>query len=219
MADRTNEQWLADLHSEGADRSEALSDLRERLERGLYFYLSTDRSDLSSRSSEEIQQMAQDFAQEALLKVLDNIDSFRGESMFVTWAAKIAARVAISELRRARYKDYSLDHLTAEGEVMPAITSLAISPEDSPQPEYMTERNDVLEQIDDAIQHALTERQRIALLAVAFEGVPIEEVAEQLGSNRNALYKLLHDARTKLKTYMEERGLTLDYIIDLFEAT
>lgn len=219
MTDRTNDQWLADLRGEAGVRGEALSDLRDRLERGLYYYLSTDRSDLSGRSSEELQQMAQDFSQEALLKVLDNLDSFRGESMFVTWASKIAARVAISELRRARYKDYSLDHLTAEGEVMPTITSLAISPEDSPQPEYLTERNDVLAQIDDAINNALTERQRTALMAIAVDGVPIEEVAEQMGSNRNALYKLLHDARSKLKTYMEERGLTLDYIIDLFEVS
>jgi RNA polymerase sigma-70 factor, ECF subfamily len=218
MTDRTNDQWLADLRSEGNVRAEALSDLRDRLERGLYYYLSTDRSDLSGRSSDELQQMSQDFSQEALLKVLDNLDSFRGESMFVTWASKIAARVAISELRRARYKDYSLDHLTAEGEVMPSITSLAISPEDSPQPEYLTERNDVLSQIDDAIQNALTERQRTALVAIAVDGIPIEEVAERLGSNRNALYKLLHDARTKLKSYMEERGLTLDYISDLFEV-
>src|SRR5688500_15801168 len=190
MTDRTNEQWLTDLRSEGSVRADALSELRDRLERGLYYYLSTDRSDLSSRSSDELQQMSQDFSQEALLKVLDNLDSFRGESMFVTWASKIAARVAISELRRARYKDYSLDHLTAEGEVMPTITSLAISPEDSPQPEYLTERNDVLAQIDDAIKNALTERQRAALVAIAVEGIPIEEVAEQMGSNRNALYKL-----------------------------
>jgi RNA polymerase sigma-70 factor (ECF subfamily) len=218
MPERTNEQWLADLRSEGSTRAEALSDLRERLERGLFYYLSHDRSDLSDRSSEEIQQMAQDFAQDALLKVIDNLDTFRGESMFVTWASKIAARVAISELRRARYRDYSLDYLTAEGEVMPSITSLAISPEDSPQPEDVTERADVLSQIDDALEHALTDRQRSALMAVAVEGIPIEEVAERMNTNRNALYKLLHDARMKLKHYMEDQGLTLDYIIDLFES-
>jgi RNA polymerase sigma-70 factor, ECF subfamily len=219
MADRTNEQWLEHLRGDVPIRAEAITDLTERLARGLTYYLSHDRSDLSDRSSEEIQQMAQDFAQEALLKVLDNLDSFRGESQFLTWASKIAARVAISELRRARYRDYSLDYLTSEGEVMPSITSLAISPEDSPQPENITERQDVMTQIDDALQNALTERQRSALIAIAVEGVPIEEVAERMGSNRNALYKLLHDARMKLKNYMEGRGLSLDYIIHLFEAS
>lgn len=218
MADRTNEQWLADLQTEGPARAEALGDLTQRLERGLFYYLRHDRSDLSNRSEDEIQRMAQDFAQEALLKVLDNLETFRGESLFLTWASKIAARVAISELRRARYKDYSLDYLTAEGEVMPTVTSLAISPDDSPQPESMTERRDVVRQIDDALENVLTDRQRAALVAVAVEGIPIEEVAERLGSNRNALYKLLHDARMKLKHHMEQQGLTLDYIIDLFES-
>lgn len=218
MADRTNEQWLADLQTEGPARADALADLAQRLERGLFYYLRHDRSDLSDRSEDEIQRMAQDFVQEALLKVLDNLETFRGESMFLTWASKIAARGAISELRRARYKDFSLDYLTAEGEVMPSVTSLAISPDDSPQPENITERLDVVRQIDDALDNVLTDRQRAALVAVAVEGIPIEEVAERLGSNRNALYKLLHDARMKLKHHMEGQGLTPEYIIDLFES-
>jgi RNA polymerase sigma-70 factor (ECF subfamily) len=164
MTDRTNEQWLADLRSDGPERSLALGDLQVRLQRGLYYYLSHDRSDLSDRTGEELEQMAQDFAQDALLKVLDNLDSFRGESQFITWASKIAARVAISELRRARYRDYSLDYLTADGEIMPSITGLAISPDDAPQPESLTERKNVLDQIDEALS---TDRQRKALIAVA----------------------------------------------------
>lgn len=218
MTERTNEQWLADLTSKGAARAEALKDLRARLERGLMFYLTHDRSDLADRPAEEIREMAEDFAQDALLKVLDNLDTFRGESQFITWASKIAARVAISELRRARYRDFSLDHLTAGGELMPSITSLAISPEEAPYPESFTERQDVLNQIDEALTHALTERQRVALTAVVLDGVPIEEVAERMNTNRNALYKLLHDARLKLKTYMERQGLNLDYILTLFES-
>ncbi len=218
MTERTNEQWLADLNSDGAVRAEAVRDLVARLERGLFFYLSQDRSDLAARSTEELQQMAQDFAQEALIKVLDNLGSFRGESQFLTWAAKIASRVAISDLRRARWRDYSLDHLTANGEIMPSITSLAIVPDGAPQPERMTEREDVLRQIDKALSEALTERQRLALTAIAIDGVPIEEVAIRMNTNRNALYKLLHDARLKLKTYMEDQGLTLGYILELFKS-
>ena len=120
MTERTNEEWLSQLKSEGAERAAALGDLRTRLERGVFFYLRNDRSDLSDRTSEEIEQMTQDFVQDALLKVLDNLESFRGESKFTTWATKIATRVAISELRRVRYKNYSLDHLTADGEIMPS---------------------------------------------------------------------------------------------------
>ncbi|GAB4467759.1 MAG: sigma-70 family RNA polymerase sigma factor [Anaerolineae bacterium] len=216
MTDRTNETWLADLQADGPPRAAALEDLRIHLVRGVYFYLSHDRSDLSSLSSTEIEQMAEDFVQEALLKVLDNLHTFRGESRFTTWAAKIAARVAISELRRARYRDYSLDHLTADGEIMPSITSLAISPQEAPLPESYTEQQSVLAVIARGLETVLTERQRIALTAYTLDGVPMEEIARRMGTNRNALYKLVHDARVKLKRFLEAEGLSLDYILNLF---
>jgi RNA polymerase sigma-70 factor (ECF subfamily) len=216
MSERTNDDWLADLRSEGPPHKEAIEALLARLERGLFYYLSQERSDLSDRSTDELRQMAQDFAQDALLKVLDNLDSFRGESQFTTWASKIAMRVAISELRRVRYKNYSLDHLTAGGELMPSVTSLAISPDEAPHPERYAEQQDVLAIVDEAISEALTERQRIALVAYAIDGVPLDEIAKRMNTNRNALYKLMHDARLKLKRHMESKGLALDYILDLF---
>jgi RNA polymerase sigma factor (sigma-70 family) len=220
MIERTNEQWVTDLAPDSSERTQSLEDLRARLERGLMYYLSHERSDLSNRSSDELQQLAQDFAQDALLKVLDNLGSFRGESQFTTWAAKIAARVAISELRRSRWKDYSLDNLSAEGEVIPAAASLLEGGSTvSDQPETFTEKQDILKQIDEAINTALTERQRIALTAHAVEGLPIEEVARRLGTNRNALYKLIHDARLKLKAHLEQKGISVDYLADLFEIT
>ncbi|MBN1312826.1 MAG: sigma-70 family RNA polymerase sigma factor [Anaerolineae bacterium] len=218
MTNRTNEEWLADLSSTGQRRAQALEDLRERLERGLSFYLSHERSDLSERSTEDIQHMAQDFAQDALLKILDNLDSFRSESLFTTWATKIAARVAISELRRARWRDYSLENLTVDGEIMPTVTTLDISPAGSPQPEDHAERGEILNLLDDAIKTALTERQRTALIAHAIDGLPVEEIARRMDTNRNALYKLIHDARLKLKHHLEHQGISLDYLAELFET-
>ncbi|MBN1427949.1 MAG: sigma-70 family RNA polymerase sigma factor [Anaerolineae bacterium] len=219
MTDRTNEEWLADLSSTGQQRAQAIEDLRKRLERGLFFYLSHERSDLGGRSTEDLQHMAQDFVQDALIKVLDNLGSFRAESLFTTWATKIATRVAISELRRARWKDYSLETITSDGEVMPTVTSLDASPTDMPQPEDHTERQEILDLLDDAINTALTDRQRTALLAHAVEGMPVEEIARRMDTNRNALYKLIHDARIKLKHYLEQQEITLDYLADLFETT
>jgi RNA polymerase sigma-70 factor (ECF subfamily) len=163
--------------------------------------------------------MAQDFAQDALLKILDNLDSFRGESKFTTWASKIAARVAISELRRARYKSFSLEHLTASGDILPAITAPSGAPDGGPAPEHFVERQEVLRIVEAAFRAVLTERQQTALRAVVIEGMPVEEVARQMGSNRNALYKLIHDARLKLKRHMEAQGLSLEYILELFEGT
>lgn len=216
MLDRTNEQWLAELTGTPELQSPAIEDLRERLQRGIYYYLSRERSDLSGLSSTEITQMAEDLAQDATLRVMENLDSFRGDSRFTTWATKIAVRVAISDLRRARYRDFSLDDLTADGDLMPGTTNaLAGTPEHTP--ENQTEREDVMQKISAALKDALTDRQYQALVAVALQDIPLEVVAERMGTNRNALYKLLHDARRKLRTYLETEGLSTNYMLDLFQ--
>jgi RNA polymerase sigma-70 factor (ECF subfamily) len=160
--------------------------------------------------------MAEDLAQDATLRVLNNLESFRGDSRFTTWATKIAVRLAISDLRRARYKDFSLDGLTADGDLLPANAD-TFPNNNTPNPENVTERGDVLVKIEQALADILTERQRQALTAVALHDVPLEVVAEQLGTNRNALYKLLHDARRKLRTHLETQGLSTDYMLKLFE--
>ncbi|MBN1123218.1 MAG: RNA polymerase sigma factor [Anaerolineae bacterium] len=216
MSERTNQDWLSDLQSESASYVDALEALRAHLERGVFYYLRHDRSDLSQLPDEDIRQMAQDFVQDALIKILDSLETFRGESKFTTWASKIAARVAISELRRVRYKDYSLEHLTAEGEIMPDLASLGVTPEGSPHPENYAEQQEILHMLKDAFENALTDRQRTALSAYIFDGVPVEEIARRMDTNRNALYKLVHDGRLKLKHYMEDQGLSLEYLLSLF---
>ena len=216
MSDRSNEEWIASLQAEGrAQQAEALADLRKRLQQSIYFYLSQDRSDLRGLAAQELAQMAEDLAQDATLRVMDNLDNFRGESRFTTWANKIAVRLAISDLRRARYKDFSLDELTADGDLLPASTRLA-SPA-SPSPEKVAERDDVMEKIELALQEALTDRQYQALVAVALKGIPMDVLAERMGTNRNALYKLIHDARRKLKTHLETQGISTDYMMNLFQ--
>lgn len=210
---RTNEQWLADLTGNPEKQTAALADLRNRLQSSILYYLGQERSDLRDLSGQELERMAEDLAQDATLRVMNNLDSFRGESKFTTWANRIAVRLAISDLRRARYKDFSLDDLTAEGEVLPAPP-----PHNSPpNPEVAVEQQDVLAKINHAMEEALTDRQYQALVAVALRGVPMDIVAEQLGSNRNALYKLLHDARRKLRAHLESQDLTLDYMMALFQ--
>jgi RNA polymerase sigma-70 factor (ECF subfamily) len=216
MSERTNQDWLADLQSGSARRAEALESLRAYLERGLFYYLRHDRSDLSQLPDGDIRQMAQDFAQDTLIKILDKLDTFRGESRFTTWASKIAARVAISELRRVRYKDYSLEHLTAEGAVLPDLASLGVTPDSGPHPENHAEQQELLRLLRDAFENALTDRQRTALSAYVFDDVPVEEIARRMDTNRNALYKLVHDGRLKLKRYMEEQGISLEYVLNLF---
>lgn len=216
MVDRTNEQWLADLKGPPDIQALALEDLRQRLQRGIFYYLSRERSDLSQLSSQEITQMAEDLAQDATLRVMENLGSFRGDSRFTTWATKIAVRVAISDLRRARYKDFSLDDLTADGDLLPA-SAVQVNSAPPLGPEDETERSDVMQRISRALKDVLTERQYQALVAVALQGVPLEILAERMGTNRNALYKLLHDARRKLRDHFEDEGLSMNYMLNLFE--
>ena len=218
MSERTNQEWLDNLTGSTSVQAPALQDLRERLQRGIFYYLSRERSDLSHLATPDIHQMAEDLAQDAVLRVIDNLDSFRGDSRFTTWATKIAVRVAISDLRRARYKDFRLDDLTADGELLPQTASaVATMQATSPNPENAAERSDVMLKIGAALSEALTERQYQALDAVALRGVPLEVVAEQMGTNRNALYKLVHDARRKLRAHLEAQGLSIDYMLDLFQ--
>ena len=217
MIERTNDQWLADLTGPPEVQQPALEDLRLRLQRSIFYYLSHDRSDLRDQSMQELTRMAEDLAQDATLRVIDHLDNFRGESRFTTWANKIAVRLAISDLRRSRYKDFSLEAITADGEIMPD-TSPVSSDSEPPNPETAAERADVLAKINGALSEALTERQYQALVAVALQGVAMDIVAEQMDTNRNALYKLLHDARRKLRSYLEAEGLSIDYMMDLFQG-
>lgn len=216
MAERTNEQWLAELVGPPDTQAQAIEDLRQRLQRGIFYYLSRERSDLTHLSNQEITQMAEDLAQDATLRVIENLSSFRGDSRFTTWATKIAVRVAISDLRRARYKDFSLDDLTADGDVLPA-SAASVNGTTPPNPEEATERSDVMAKISRALEDVLTERQYQALVAVALQGVPLEILAERMGTNRNALYKLLHDARRKLRTHLESQGISTNYMLNLFQ--
>ncbi len=215
-SERSNEAWLRALTGAPAEQDAAITALHARLQRGLYWYLARERSDLAGRSQVELEQMAEDYAQDSVMRVLQRLDSFRGESLFTTWATRIALRIAISDLRRARYRDFRLDDLTAEGESLPARIAALPHDDRSPTPEGVAEREDVQERIARALREALTPRQRQALEAVVLQGVPLEVVAQQMGSNRNALYKLVHDARRKLRAELEAQGLDVAYMLDLF---
>jgi RNA polymerase sigma-70 factor, ECF subfamily len=192
MQERTNEQWLTELR--GPDPNEALADLYEVLVRGL-------RAALGGRA-DGVDANVGDFAQEALIKIMSNLDSFRGESRFTTWAKKIAMNVALTELKRRRWRDVSLQ------DVLAGRTAMGRGLAD-PQstPEQVAFQNVVLAKLRDIIDEELTERQREAVVAVILEGMPVAEVARHMGTNQNALYKLLHDARKKLKVRMEAAGL------------
>ncbi len=208
--ERSNEVWIADLHAEGVRRDTAIEDLLVWLRRRLFYYL-RERSDLRDLGEEELQQLAADFTQDSVLIILQKLDQFEGRSKFTTWAAKIAVHQALGELRRARWRDVSLDALTAEGQ--PDFSFLA---SDSATPEERTLRQAVVDTVLDVLQHELSDRQRQALYSRLVLGIPIELLAEQLETNPNALYKLLHDARKRLKNRLRERGISPEEVLATF---
>ena len=210
MAARTNEQWLSDLRSTGIPQEIALTDLRAIIVRGLPYGLSR----WLSPTHPQFSTLVEEVAQETLLRVMDHLDDFEGRSQFTTWVYKIAIRTALSELRRQRWKDISLEKLVEERNHLPPA-SLAADP--APGPERLAEREDLLEHVQKLIREALTEKQQQIIIAAAVEDKSMDEIASQLGTNRNALYKLLFDARTNLKKRLLLDGLTPEDVLAVFE--
>ena len=207
-----NAEWLLALKSEGPERNSALETLRVYLLRALHAGLpSSTRSHGQNRES-----LIEDSVQEALLRILKSIDSFRQQSKFTTWAAKIAIRIALTELRRKRWKNVSLDGLMeTAGDSMMMIDTVSRSS----IPEISAEQREMMALVNRLIAKELTEKQRAALFAVGMQGIPLDEVAARMDTNRNALYKLLHDARKRLKHKLEEKGVTIEEVMSSFEKS
>ncbi len=202
MKERTNEEWLAALR--GQERDRAIGDLRAVIVRGL-------KATFAGRVR-GLDETVEDFAQDALIKVLNNLDSFRGESRFTTWAQRVAVRVAYTELRRRRWRDVSLQEVIERHEESGREPALLADRASSPERE--TARKMMVETLQRFIAEELTDRQREAMVAVMFEGMPLEEAARRMDTNRNALYKLLHDARKKLKKRIEAEDLSPGEVLE-----
>jgi RNA polymerase sigma-70 factor, ECF subfamily len=210
MPSRTNEAWVSDLRNNGAEREAALEDLRAIVQKGLPYalsrWLSPDQPQFSA--------LIDEVTQETLLRVLDQLDSFEGRSQFTTWVHKIAVRIALTELRRKRWRDASLDELT-ENEDIPPPPGLLADPQAGP--DVLAERSDMLVRVRRIIDEELTERQRQALILLGVQDMPMEDAARKLKTNRNALYKLLHDARLRLKRRLSMEDITPNEVLTLFE--
>ncbi len=180
--------WLARLRHAGHDRDLAIQQLRDVLVAGL-------ARALHGRYGNDV--IVEDVAQESLLRILNSLDSFEGRSRFTTWAIAIAVRVGISELRKRHYRQVSLDAMDDQ------TLGFEVPSSDVP----FDDRSRLLNLLREAIDQELSARQKIAIRAL-LEGLPVEEIAVRMNSNRNATYKLIHDARLKLRVCLEARGVT-----------
>lgn len=188
--DRDNNQWIEVLQADGPLREAALADLRATLLIGL-------KTALKSRS-DFVDSLLDDFVQDSLVRILQSLDQFQNRSRFVTWATAIAIRVGVTELRRRRWRDVSLEKLVAD---------TGFDPSAAVEATHRSERQPIIEAMYRIIGSDLTEKQRTVLLA-EIKGMAQEEIARQMGSSRNALYKLSHDARQRLKQGLEKAGFT-----------
>ena len=191
------EEWHRDLEAEGIRGEEAVARLHGLLLRAARFEVFRRAGTLPQLSAVELDELAQDAAGDAAVSVLRRLDDFRGESSFRTWAYKFALLEASVKVRRRAWRDREV---TLEPEHWESLAHAGPGPEDD------AESAALLEAVRDGIRTALTPRQRQVLVSAVLEGVPIDVLAERLGSNRNALYKVLHDARRRLRDHMAAAG-------------
>lgn len=206
---RTNEEWLSELRSGNLVQEEAIADLRQILLRATLYTFHHRLSGISNKNQQEVLQFAEDCAQEALLAVLEHLADFRGDSKFTTWVYKFAVNTTLMASRREHWKNIPLESMS---------DGYFTDHHQAHDPDLSLLRGEVWDILREAIQSDLTEKQRQAVKLIVFDEVPMDIVVQHLGANRNAIYKLLHDARRKLKLRLLDSGLGVDEMMNLFSA-
>jgi RNA polymerase sigma-70 factor (ECF subfamily) len=199
--DAESRKWLERLRPEGRDREAAIGDLRELLLRAARFEVRRRCATMSQIRGGDQEDLAQQSAGDAMVAILSKLDDFRGDSQFTTWAYKFALYEAAARIRKLAWQGRELP---LEAEDWSAMA------DPGPAPHREVEMNDLLAAIREEIETSLTPHQREVLVALALNEVPIDVLADRLGSTRGALYKTLHDARKKLRAALADRGLIID---------
>jgi RNA polymerase sigma-70 factor (ECF subfamily) len=199
--DEESREWLRDLSSEGAAKDEAVARLHGLLVRAARFEVARRRPTLPHLRGDELDDIALEAADDALMSVLRRLGDFRGASRFTTWVYKFALLEAAVKLRKRAWQGREVP---LEPEAWSLFSSAVL------EPDAAVEQGELLATLQSAIAEVLTPHQRRVLVALALNGVPIDVLAERLNTTRGALYKTLHDARRKLRKHLDERGLSLE---------
>jgi RNA polymerase sigma-70 factor (ECF subfamily) len=199
--DDESREWLRSLRSDGRERDDAVERLHALLLRAARYECARRRPTLPHLRGNDLDDIANQAADDALVSILARLDAFRGASRFTTWAYKFALLEAAVKLRRRAWQGREIP---LEPETWSLFSSAGIEPDAS------AEQSELLEALQHAIADVLTPHQRRVLVALALNGVPIDVLAERLSTTRGALYKTLHDARRKLRAHLDEAGLSLE---------
>lgn len=199
--DTESREWLRDLRSDGAAKDRAVARLHALLVRAARFEVARRRATLPHLRGDELDDIALEAADDALMSVLKRLDDFRGASRFTTWVYKFALLEAAVKLRKRAWQGREVP---LEPEAWSLFSSAGL------EPDAEAEQSELLGTLQRAIGEILTPHQRRVLVALALNGVPIDVLAERLNTTRGALYKTLHDARRKLRKHLEDCGLSLE---------
>jgi RNA polymerase sigma-70 factor, ECF subfamily len=194
--------WIEALGGVGPAREDAVERLHGLLLRATHFEIARRRRALGDGDrASDFDDLAMQAADDALMAIMSKLHTFRGDSRFTTWAYKFALLEAGVKVRRRAWQGREVP-LEADG--------WARLPDRRASPGADAEAAELLDAVRDAIAESLTPHQRAVLVAVTLNDVPIDVLAERLGSSRGALYKTLHDARRKLRARLAADGLALD---------
>lgn len=195
---RTSQAWLDALHATGPVQHAAMADLHTLLLRAARHELGRRRAALSHVRGEELEDVAVQAADDAMVAVLGKLDQYRGASRFTTWAYKFALLEAGVKLRRRAWQGREV---VLDADAWPAFADHGSSVYEQ------IERAEFLDALREAVKHSLTPHQREVFVALTLNEVPIDVLAERLQTTRGALYKTLHDARQKLRRELSDAGL------------
>ena len=189
--------WVEALSTPGRARDDAVERLHALLLRASRFEVARRRRALGY-VRDNLDDLATQAADDALMAIMAKLDTYRGESRFTTWAYKFAVLEAGTKVRRRAWQEREIP-LEDEG--------WSRLPDRRAAPAGDLETVELLGAVREAIADALTPHQRTVLVAVTLNDVPIDVLAERLATTRGALYKTLHDARKSLRARLAEQGL------------
>lgn len=196
--DAESQAWLDQLDPASPERHAAIGSLHGLLLKAARFEITRRSATHPHLRGDDLDDLAHQSADDALVAVLAKLGEFRGDSRFTTWAYKFALYEAAVKVRRRAWQGREVP---LEPEGWGGFASGEASPGGR------AETGELMAALREAIAGELTPHQREVLLAVAVNDVPIDVLAERLNTTRGALYKTIHDARRKLRAALAARGL------------
>jgi RNA polymerase sigma-70 factor, ECF subfamily len=190
--------WVQALRGDGPEQVLALRQLHTLMLRAAGHQVARMRGALPDSSPATVDVIVNQAADEAMAALLTKLHTFEGRSRFTTWAFKFAILQAATDVRRVQWQHREVE--------LRDLDLMTIPASDDQSPERHVEAADLATAVADSMRAVLTPHQRRVAIALLVDGVPIDVLADRLGTSRGALYKTVHDVRTRLRADLTSRG-------------